>query len=415
MEQKANPFINLEHVLSFSGRRCPDIKFSKLLQHKEEILFTAGSILVAYDPKEGHQRFFCGHDSAISSLDLSRDGELIATAQEDKNALVKLWNYDPNRCIITFPIPLIEVKSLSFSYNKKLLCVCGRDSHNREQILIYNIEIALISGKKPEIIAKQVSEFNILTCKFSPIESDKLISCGKENIRFWRIKGDHIPGCAVVLNHHARDTVFTVLDFEFSHENPAIALQSETSKRVFVGSKHGLLFQINYLSRELEGVYKIHDGSVCALSISAGFCVTGSEDKFLRVWPLDFSEYFLEAKHEGIVISLDISQDALKVVCGVSSGGLGLLDLTNQSYKTVLRSHTENIIQIEYHEASGSVITLSEDLTIRIWDMEKYEQLYEFTYSKDDLCTCITPFPIGPYFATGFKSGIMRIFDIEKY
>jgi hypothetical protein len=35
--------------------------------------------------------------------------------------------------------------------------------------------------------------------------------------------------------------------------------------------------------------------------------VTGSEDQFLRVWPLDFSEFFLEAKHEGVVLSLDIS------------------------------------------------------------------------------------------------------------
>jgi len=35
--------------------------------------------------------------------------------------------------------------------------------------------------------------------------------------------------------------------------------------------------------------------------------VTGSEDQFLRVWPLDFSEFFLEAKHEGLVLSLDIS------------------------------------------------------------------------------------------------------------
>ena len=78
-------------------------------------------------------------------------------------------------------------------------------------------------------------------------------------------------------------------------------------KRVFVGSKLGLLFQINYFTRELEGVFKVHEQSICAISVSAGFCVTGSEDQFLRVWPLDFSEYFLEAKHEGVVLSLDVS------------------------------------------------------------------------------------------------------------
>lgn len=46
--------------------------------------------------------------------------------------------------------------------------------------------------------------------------------------------------------------------------------------------------------------------------------MTGSEDSFLRVWPLDFSEYFLEAKHEGGVVGLDVSEDGLLV--GVGSG-----------------------------------------------------------------------------------------------
>lgn len=55
----------------------------------------------------------------------------------------------------------------------------------------------------------------------------------------------------------------------------------------------------------------MHDSSICSIRVSAGFCVTGSEDQFLRVWPLDFSEFFLEAKHEGLVLSIDISQDAL--------------------------------------------------------------------------------------------------------
>lgn len=68
---------------------------------------------------------------------------------------------------------------------------------------------------------------------------------------------------------------------------------------------------MNYFSRELEGVFKVHERSICALSVSAGFCVTGSEDSYLRVWPLDFSEFFLEAKHEGVVHSIDISEDAL--------------------------------------------------------------------------------------------------------
>ena len=37
------------------------------------------------------------------------------------------------------------------------------------------------------------------------------------------------------------------------------------------------------------------------ISVNEAFCVTGSDDQYLRVWPLDFSEFFMEAKHEGTV------------------------------------------------------------------------------------------------------------------
>lgn len=61
------------------------------------------------------------------------------------------------------------------------------------------------------------------------------------------------------------------------------------------------------------------------------------------------------------------------VACGTSTGGLGVLDLSNHNYKTFLRSHTDEIINMVYHELSGYLITLSADLSIRVWDLEKYE------------------------------------------
>jgi len=60
------------------------------------------------------------------------------------------------------------------------------------------------------------------------------------------------------------------------------------------------------------------------------------------------------------------------------------------------------------------MITLSNDLTIRLWDVDKLEQTYEFSYPANDACLCLNGCPNGMYFAAGFKSGVLRIFDIEK-
>ena len=62
------------------------------------------------------------------------------------------------------------------------------------------------------------------------------------------------------------------------------------------------------------------------------FCVIGSEDTYLRTWPLDFSEFFMEAQHEGTVSAVDISTDGLKVLCGTLYGSIGILDKSNKNY-----------------------------------------------------------------------------------
>ena len=115
-----------------------------------------------------------------------------------------------------------------------------------------------------------------------------MASCGKENIRFWRVRDtSNIRGSAVVLNHHARNTVFTTLDFEYGFKS-ADKDENESLKRIFVGSKTGMIFQINYQSEQLEGTFKTNDGAIFSISVNDAFCVVGSEDCYLRVWPLDF-------------------------------------------------------------------------------------------------------------------------------
>lgn len=42
------------------------------------------------------------------------------------------------------------------------------------------------------------------------------------------------------------------------------------------------------------------------------------------------------------------------------------------------------------------------------------EQTYEFPYPPDDPCFCISGNPNGMFFAAGFKSGTLRIIDIEN-
>ena len=407
--------MNLKHIIGFTAKSCPDIKWSKSDEHTQ--YFASGNVIIQ-TTTEGvfQQQFFKGHTNMISCQDISADGKILASCQEGDCPSLRVFNTETKEMMTKADIFLQEVRCLSLSYDGQYIAVIGSDKMMRDEILILQMEQDATTQKYQLVkVARQVSEFNILTIKFSPVELDKQVSCGKENIRFWRIKNEHCPGGAVILNHHARNTVFTVLDFDFGHNTePNLSIRNDKIKRVFVGSKHGYLYQVNYDTRVLEAVFKIHDYSICSIAISSGFCVTGSQDQYLRVWPLDFSEFYLEAYHEGVIISLDISYDSQKVACGTSNGSLSILDLNSQSYRTLLRSHTNEIMSLTYQPCTNYLISLSKDGSIRVWNGANYEQTYEFNYLLDDACTCICASTIPNIFIGGFMSGIIRVFDVQK-
>jgi WD40 repeat protein len=412
---RPSPILKLEKIVGFTGRTCPDIRFSKL--EPDRLYYATGNnIITTRLDSLNQQDFLMGHKAAVTCLELSADGKILASCQEGDTPMLRIWRTDTHTCVGKFNVGVAEARCITFACQGYTMCVIGTDKHCRDEILIIEAqtkEDGRSMGAK--IVARQISEFNILTIKFSPIDPDRLVSCGKENIRFWRIKNQHLPGGAVVLNHHARDTIFTVFDFDFGKvDQPRLAARDDVVKRVLVGSKHGFLYQVNYDTRQLESVVKIHDLSICSISVSAGFCVTGSQDQYIRVWPLDFSEFFLEAQHESIIIALDVSLDGLKVACGTSANSLSILDLTTQNYKTLLRSHSDTITSLKYQEENHILISLSKDNSIRIWDDYNLDQIYEFNFTKEDECICIDVHPTRNIFVGGFNSGVIRVFSIER-
>ena len=67
----------------------------------------------------------------------------------------------------------------------------------------------------------------------------------------------------------------------------------------YASTNNGYLFEIHYKKITVLRVWHLlpKSGGVAinALHMHEAFCVTGSEDGLLRVWPLDFSAVFMEA------------------------------------------------------------------------------------------------------------------------
>ena len=54
--------------------------------------------------------------------------------------------------------------------------------------------------------------------------------------------------------------------------------------------------QVNYGRRTLERIFQLHSAAINCIIASEGFAVTGSDDNYVRVWPLDFADFLLEVR-----------------------------------------------------------------------------------------------------------------------
>lgn len=150
---------------------------------------------------------------------------------------MRIWRHT-GECLSAFATTYIDLVNVSFSSDRKLLVTAGSDEHKREILMVWGLD-KVEATRRPLFLAKQTCVVNVLSVKFSPVDNNRLVSCGHENIRFWRIKELHLPGASLVLNHHARNTTFAVFDFEYNFESSTVA-------HIYFGSKSGYLFQVSY-------------------------------------------------------------------------------------------------------------------------------------------------------------------------
>lgn len=398
-----------------------------------------------------NQHFLLGHANTISAMALSSDGVLLASSEERVSTApcsIRIWDIPRHECLIVVKAHSKAVESLCFSsettqHQRLLLCAVGLDDNYRTQILVWDCSNLCqnLTGKSPSLeagtvsrsrvavtlIARQTSDFPVQSIAFSPYEHEFpcLVSCGRENIRYWRVaRGGHIVGHPVILKEYSRGTLLNALGFDALCES--FPSNMRRLRPVYAASSVGTLLVIDYDSREVVCVYQLHDTSINCLVINEGFCVTGSDDGYLRVWPLDFSDYFLEAQHDAAVIAADVSADGMKVLVGGRNSAVGILDISSQLYKTVLRSHADPIVSSALlpwcaspidqavNAQKDEIITASLDGTLRVWNAQTGSQLYEFDV-KHDQATWVEPSPLDHgVVAVGFSSGCCRIFDIHR-
>ncbi|XP_069036890.1 WD repeat-containing protein 90 [Lepisosteus oculatus] len=415
-----DPILKLNRIIGFGGCTTKCALWTKT---GEAVVYPCHAVIVSMKIVSGQQRFFIGHTDKVSALAFNGNSTLLASAQTGSLSAVRVWGYQKGSCLAMFKTHAHSVSSLSFSHSGGVLCGVGKDSHGKTMVVVWNTQ-KVQRGGEVVVMAKAHTDVDIQAMKIAFFDDTRMVSCGRDNIRLWRVRSGALRSCPVNLGeYHCME--FTDIAFEEGH----LADREPEDRTLFASSKSGHILEIDYKTVTIKNVRRLLPSqqkhslhrekqtfssgpgiAVNSISISSAFCATGSEDGYLRLWPLDFSTVFLEAEHEGPVSLVSIGSEGLNVLAATATGNLGYLDISSRGYSTLMRSHTDCVLGFSVDGIRRKIATVSEDCTIRVWDLDSMQQLYDFI-SEDTPCA-VSFHPTQQEFACGFRSGLLRVFNI---
>ncbi|XP_068672849.1 WD repeat-containing protein 90-like isoform X2 [Montipora foliosa] len=419
---KPDPILSLKRVVGFGGGTFREALWTK---NGSCIVYPCHAIIVSIEISSGQQQFFMGHTDKVSALAFDGRTDILASAQTGSPSVIRVWKYQTRKCAAMFRAEIHNVHCISLSYSGNILCGVGKDNLGKQMVVVWDISHA-VRGGEVSIIAKAHTDVDICRMKIAEFDDTRLVSCGNDNIRFWRIRHGSLRSCPVDLG---RQGSVSFTDIAYGAKNPLSA--DPTVRKVYSCTNHGTVYQLDYQKILLDKVVRLlpvgsrrdpvgkYGGttptefglSLNSICVNDSYCATGSDDGILRLWPLDFSTVFLEAEHEGPLTAVSISGDGLFVLAGTKTGNLGVLDVSARTYSTLMRSHTNKILAMSFDSTHRYLATVSADGSIRVWDLDTLAQLFDFRAPGEVPCA-IAYHPLQQCFACGFMSGSVRVFHV---
>ncbi|KAF0881208.1 WDR90 protein, partial [Crocuta crocuta] len=460
-----DPILRLKGVIGFGGHST---KWAVWTKDGAAVVYPCHAVIVVLCVDTREQRFFLGHTDKVgtacpsrgrlvptgwtpsltlpspqvSALALDGSSSLLASAQAGPASMLRLWDFQTRGCLSLSRSPVHTLCSLSFSSSGVLLCGVGKDPHGRTVVVAWGTE-QVGRGGEAVLLAKTYTGVDIQAFKVAFFDEARMASCGQGSVRLWRLRGGELRSCPVDLGAHR---VLELTDLAFG--------QAQDARTLYVCSRSGHVLEIDHQrmtvrharlllpaqapgsplsQKQASGAGRrapatrgeqsrcfgltpptpLGPGiSISSLSVSQTTCAVGSDDGYLRLWPLDFSSVLLEAEHEGPVTLVCVSPDGLRVLSATSSGHLGFLDVPSREYNVLTRSHAAPVLGLATEHSRGQLATVSQDHTVRVWDLATLQQLYDLT-SPEETPRTIAFHPTRPALFCGFGSGAVRSFSLE--
>ena len=412
--------LTLSHVF---GYRTKDNRNNVKYLSKSSIIYHSSNLCVIQDLQTKSQRFFKAHTNEITAFTLSDNRKYVATAEgasSSSNTNIIVWNVNNFNELSHTTIPNGNgIKVLTFTPNNEyVICV---ELGKTPTLYVISVKDGNIRGK--ETIDKKVFGIACLT-------NNDFATVGIKHLKFWKMNA---TGNTLT---HVNGEIQNDLDTKIG-----VIISDSSSSRYYAGTAEGYIYIFNN-DNKLELHKQRHTAVVDALYVNNDKVISGGRDKCVVIMDKELTELRkLDLTNSNLYCripaprSIDICKDNTHTILvgTLSSDVIELqfdddnIAMSDYTMKSYLNGHYSSVLSennqikgIAYLKNNNQFITIGEDCTMRLWNVDHtnvMEHMVEFK-TEDDSFILPTALAVNMKYDSiyvGFRTGVINVYGTEKY
>ncbi len=379
-----NDPLQLEHMMGFSGAYRNTVH--SIAGNDNVFVKSMGNLLCLENLLDPHdQKLLRGHDMSISAVTVSPSGNFIASGQEGtvrfkgRAAPIFLWDSATGKNLRTLKGLTVKVNTISFSLDERFVCGCGEDC----MLYIWDLSTG-------EVVLSQPFKNPVTTCSFT------FQTRGKHYVQYDLVVGYGQVVASGNLSYDPSRVQWNLKMTSFAVPAGGALMRSYSCVglspdygSIYLGTTAGELMVYRRDPPVFRACIPVCTAGLQSVSVLAdGSVICGGGDKTLKLLVGD-GDMSWELRQE---CTLD---GAVKSVSSMSNGTEVLVTCASSTiYRILIDDFSSNVVGVGHTNAISCI---------------SFSKTKDFEAARDG---DMTP---GTFFATGTKTGELRVWDVADY